>query len=327
MDWPIYVVTFPSDKGRATEFCAFALLEKPHLAARLYQIKPTLHGGIALCNEGFSVPAFFCIAFTLLPEAQSFNRFYAVQERGHTLKAIFRETLGMSDFPAEIAPYSFISRDDLARIADLLALQAGQSLADVACGNGSLGLWLAQLFNAQVIGVDYAPAALTLAREKAEALDLTARSRFVLGSFTDTTLPAQSVDAVVAFDALWLASDQAQALAEIARILRPGGRFVLTSWEQHIPMAMIKQPVADYRPLLTDAGFAVESYDYLTHSEALMKTIYERIRQAARTLLQEMGEPVKGLIGEANFVPGLVDGVNYLAQEHGPQVLVAARRL
>lgn len=263
----------------------------------------------------------------LLPEAQSFNQFYAVQERGHTLKAIFRETLGMSDFPAEIAPYSFVSRDDLARIADLLALQPGQVLADVACGNGSLGLWLARSFNAQVIGVDYAPAALTLGRDKAQTMELTARSRFVLGSFADTTLPAQSVDAVVTFDALWLASDQAQALAEIARILRPAGRFVFTSWEQHIPIAMIKQPVADYRPLLTDAGFAVESYECLTHSEALMKTIYERIRQAAPTLLQEMGEPVKELIGEAHFVPGLVDGVNYLAQEHGPHVLVAARRL
>lgn len=267
------------------------------------------------------------IAPELHKEAQSFDHFYAVQEQGHTLKAIFRDVLGFAEFPAEIVPYSFVSRADVERIASLLALQADETLADVACGNGSIGLWLARQAGAQLIGVDFAPAALRLARNKAPSLGLTDRCRFIHGSFGNTTLADQSVEAVLSIDAIWLAPDQPQALAEIARILRPGGRLVLTSWEQHIPVAIIKQLVPDYRPLLASAGFAVESYEYLDHSEALMKTIYERIREAADVLVQEMGEPVKGLIGEAHFVPGLVDGVNYIAREHGPHVLVAAKRL
>ena len=267
------------------------------------------------------------IAPELQQEAHSFNQFYAAQEQGHTLKAIFRDVLGYDEFPPEIVPYSFVSRDDLTRIAALLALREGQVLADIACGNGSIGLWLARQSGTHLIGLDYAEAALTLARGKAQALGLSARSQFTHGSFANTTLKDQTADAVVSIDAIWLASDQQQACDELARILRPGGRLVFTSWEQHVPLAIVKQPVKDYRPLLERAGFTVESYAYLEHSEALMKDIYERIRNSAGTLLQEMGEPVKGLIGEAHFVPGLVDGVNYLARENGPHVLVSAQRV
>ena len=103
-------------------------------------------------------------------EAQSFDQFYAVQEQGHTLKAIFRAGLGFTEFPPEIVPYSFISQEDLARIGALLALQECEVVADIACGNGSIGLWLMQQSGAQLMGVDVAPAALTLARSKAQAL-------------------------------------------------------------------------------------------------------------------------------------------------------------
>ncbi len=58
-----------------------------------------------------------------------------------------------------------------------------------------------------------------------------------------------------------------------------------------------------------------------------MKEIYARLRAAQATLLAECGDAIQGLLGEAHFVPGLVDGVNYSAPENGPHVLVCARRL
>lgn len=259
------------------------------------------------------------------PEAQSFDQFYAVQDRSRTLKSIFREELGLSSLSAEIIPYSFVSRTDLTRIAALLQLQKEQLFADVACGNGSIGLWLARQSGAQLTGVDVAPAAVVLAETKSRKLGIASQCRFAVGSFEKIHLTNQSVDAAVSVDAIWLAADQQHALNEIARILRPGGRLVFTSWEQHIPMPFVKQPVSDYRPLLTAAGFMIESYEYLTHSEEVMKAIYARIRNAQDQLIQEMGESVRGLIGEAHFVPGLVDGINYISRTNGPHVLVSAR--
>lgn len=260
-------------------------------------------------------------------EAHSFNDFYQRQHQSHTLKAIFREALGLTELPAAIVPYSFVSLADLRHIAALLQLRAGQSLADLACGNGSLGLWLAGQTGAHLTGVDFSVAAVAAAQAKADALDLNAQSAFTVGSLTETGLAGQAFDTAVSLDAIWLAHDQQRALHEVGRILRPQARFVFTTWEQHIPMPFVKQPVRDYRPLLEAAGFAVETYEYLRHSEALMKDIYARLRHAQAELLVEMGPAIQGLLGEAHFVPGLVDGVNYIAQETGPHVLICARRL
>lgn len=259
-------------------------------------------------------------------EARGFDQFYAVQNRSETLKAIFRDATGMNYFSAEIVPYSFVSASDLQRIASLLRVAEGQHFADIACGNGSLGLWLAKTTNAFLSGIDLSSSAIELAKEKAKALGLATVSRFSTGSFENTGLESDSMDAAVSLDAIWLAADQQQALMEIARILRKGARFVFTSWEQHIPMPFVKQPVKNYRPLLGAAGFEVDTYEYLPDSEQLMNAVYEGIRNSQTQLLEEMGDPVNSLIGEAHFVPGLVDGINYISRENGPHILVAAVR-
>lgn len=262
----------------------------------------------------------------LSEEARAFDAFYAAYARNATLQAIFRDACEMHELSEEVAHYSFVTAADLKRICGLLNLAAGDRLADLACGNGSIGLWLARQTGARLSGVDISAAALALAREKAARLGLNHLSEFVRGSFEKSGLQPQSFAAVVSIDALWLASDQQRALDEVAGLLRPGGRLVFTSWEQHIPMSFVKQPVANYRPLLESAGFEISLYEYLPHSEALMLAIYERVRHAQATLLEEPGDAVRGLIGEAYFVPGLIDGVNYISPENGPHVLACATR-
>lgn len=259
-------------------------------------------------------------------EAQAFDAFYTAYARSKTLQAIFRDACEMGELPEEIAPYSFISASDLNRICGLLSLAAGERLADLGCGAGGIGLWLARQTGARLSGVDISAAAVALAMKKAARLGLNNLSEFAIGSFENSGFQPQSFDAVVSIDALWLAPDQRRALDEAARILRPGARLVFTSWEQHIPMPFVKDPVKDYRPLLGSAGFEISLYEYLPHSEPLMMAIYERVRSAQTTLIQEMGDAVRGFIGEAYFVPGLIDGVNYISKENGPHVLVCATR-
>ena len=70
-----------------------------------------------------------------------FDREYQ-QRPGKTNLRIWRAAYG-DDYPAEAEPHSFVTKTDLARIVDLLAIGSGNTLVDLGCGRGGPGLWLA----------------------------------------------------------------------------------------------------------------------------------------------------------------------------------------
>jgi SAM-dependent methyltransferase len=77
-------------------------------------------------------------------------------------------------FPAEFAHISFLTYDELQAMTDYLALGEGTVLADLACGAGGPGLWIATQCGASVIGVDPSAAGLAQARKRAEQVGLRA---------------------------------------------------------------------------------------------------------------------------------------------------------
>ncbi|WP_409179803.1 class I SAM-dependent methyltransferase [Amycolatopsis sp. VS8301801F10] len=142
--------------------------------------------------------------------------------------------------------------DGVAEVAEALRLDPGNRLLDLACGRGGYGLEIASRTGARLIGIDFAPAALDQARGFG-----TGAAEFRLGEFADTALPDDSVDAVVCVDAIQF-QPTAAAFEEMRRVLRPGGRVALTTWEavdhadERVP-ARIRAVRTETR--LRDSGF------------------------------------------------------------------------
>ncbi|HET8820194.1 MAG TPA: class I SAM-dependent methyltransferase [Thermoleophilaceae bacterium] len=106
------------------------------------------------------------------------------------------------------------------RAADLARVGPGSIALDVATGTGDLAVELARR-GAEVTGVDFAPAMLELARQKAPGL------AFEEGDALELRHADASFDAVtVGFGARNL-SDLDRGLAEMARVTKPGGRVVV----------------------------------------------------------------------------------------------------
>ena len=103
-------------------------------------------------------------------------------------------------------------------------------MLDLACGRGAYGLLIAQNAGASLIGVDFSAQALTEAREQAARMGVSNAS-FRVAELTATGLPDASVDAVLCTDAIQFPDEPAIAYGEIRRVLKPGGRVVLTCWE------------------------------------------------------------------------------------------------
>jgi len=134
--------------------------------------------------------------------------------------------------PTEIRSTSLLGMPGLLEVRDLLQLSAQDVLVDLACGRGGYGLWLARESDARVLGVDFSAVAIDLACQNVARFGLTAaQANFRVGTLVATGLPDGTADALVCIDAIQFADDIVGAAAEFVRVVRPGGRVVLTCWE------------------------------------------------------------------------------------------------
>ena len=248
----------------------------------------------------------------------------ASEPEDSTRRRIRREVYG-EEYPAEVDPRSYLTWTELRRLAGELRVGPDDTFIDLGCGEGGPGLWVAGETRASVVGIDLAPVGIERARARAQALGLADRARFEVGDVVSTGLPDASLDAAMSVDTLWAVPDKDGAIREVARILKPGARFVFTNWDRDRSPPGYPPPLGDHRPLLERAGFEVESYDIRTGAEDQRRAYYERVVAAGAALLAELGEEATTrMMREAKGTLGLTDGVDYLA--HSRRIFVVARR-
>lgn len=230
---------------------------------------------------------------------------YDALDRGPTFNRIWRENAYLGDFPVEFAHIGFLTLSEAARLADLLRLESGHVLADLACGAGGPGLWMAQQSGATLIGVDPATAGLAAARARAERVGLAGIAEFRQGTFEQTGLDDASADAVMTIEAFQYAPDKRVALAEFARIVKPGGRVGVVCFEVDparalgLPVLGV-DPILDYTPLLAAAGFTVDAYEETPGWADRVYTTFGAVVDASEALHAEMGErAATGALSEA----------------------------
>jgi SAM-dependent methyltransferase len=117
-----------------------------------------------------------------------------------------------------------------------LGLAPGLDVLDLGCGTGNAALEAART-GARVVGLDPAPRLLATARARAEASGLDVR--WVLGDAMQLPFDDASFDRIASIFAIIFAPDAVVASRELVRVLRPGGRAVLTSWKNEGPIAEI----------------------------------------------------------------------------------------
>jgi ubiquinone/menaquinone biosynthesis C-methylase UbiE len=193
------------------------------------------------------------------------------------------------EYPDEAEPLSYITKSELRRLGQELRVGPGQEFADLGCGAGGPGLWVARDIGAALIGIDISRVAVEQARQRAAAFGLSDRSRFQVGDFLATGLSDESVDGAMSVDALHFVPDKAAAVREVWRILRPGARFALTTWDFNRQPTDRPPQVDDHRPMLEETGFTVEMYEETQDWERRMRSTSEAIIAARDDLVEERG--------------------------------------
>jgi demethylmenaquinone methyltransferase/2-methoxy-6-polyprenyl-1,4-benzoquinol methylase len=119
------------------------------------------------------------------------------------------------------------------RLAASAGEPAGARVLDVGAGTGDLTRELMRQGAAQVVGIDFAPAMLRLARSKAH--DELGGMSWLLGDGLVLPFRDETFDAVTNAFLLRNLADLGAGLAEMARVLKPGGRLVCLDMTQPPP--------------------------------------------------------------------------------------------
>ncbi|AXE24889.1 SAM-dependent methyltransferase [Streptomyces globosus] len=121
------------------------------------------------------------------------------------------------------------------RHAVLLAAPTERDTVLVVGPGPGVGLEAAARRSAHVIGIDPSPAMLAAARRRCAGALARGRLRLTAGTADRTGLPDGSVDIVMAVNNVQLWPDVPAALAELRRVLRPGGRILLCTHLKWLP--------------------------------------------------------------------------------------------
>ncbi|NIH81669.1 class I SAM-dependent methyltransferase [Amycolatopsis viridis] len=134
-------------------------------------------------------------------------------------------------------------------VVDVARLTPAETVLVVGPGPG-VGLQLAGQRARSAIGVDPSPEMRALAEARCAAEVSAGRVRLAAGSAGRTGLAPAAVDVVLSVNNVELWPDRAEGFAELLRVLRPGGRLVLSAHEKWLPV-----PRHALAAELTEAGF------------------------------------------------------------------------
>jgi ubiquinone/menaquinone biosynthesis C-methylase UbiE len=131
------------------------------------------------------------------------------------------------------------------QLAEALDLRAGQTVLDVAAGNGNATLAAARRW-CEVTSTDYVEALLTRGRKRAEADGL--QVKFQIADAEDLPFADASFDAVVSTFGGMFSPDQDRTAAEMMRVCKPGGRIGLANWTPEGFIGQMFKTIGKYLP-------------------------------------------------------------------------------
>jgi SAM-dependent methyltransferase len=146
---------------------------------------------------------------------------------------------------AHFAALEFLTTPPAARLVRHGGVRSGQRVLDVACGTGVVALTAARM-GARVTGLDLTPELLERARENAKIAGV--EVAWHLGDVEAMSLGDAEYDVVLSQFGHMFAPRPEVAVAEMLRVLKPGGTLAFSTWPPELFLGRVFALVGRYGP-------------------------------------------------------------------------------
>jgi ubiquinone/menaquinone biosynthesis C-methylase UbiE len=164
----------------------------------------------------------------------------------------------------------------------------GDEWLDAACGTGELS-FLAAAAGAHVTGMDFAEALVETARRQAAERGL--HIHFDVGDVEALPYEDGRFDVVSSTFGVMFAPDQPAAAAELARVVRPGGRLGLACWTPGGGVGQMFELLARFQPPPPEDAGSPLAWGDKAHVRKLLGDAFElTIEERVSVLLQPSGQ-------------------------------------
>lgn len=150
--------------------------------------------------------------------------------------------------------------------------QPGRVYLDVGCGTGDVSLAIVkQSHSSRVVGIDPSEGMLRIGIEKVGQSGLQGNITLLPGDVLNLQFPDKTFDGAIASFCIRNVTDRKRALAEIRRVIRPGGVFVILELIE--PDGLLMKPLFRLyskvvMPIITGLMSSIPAYRYLSDSMA-----------------------------------------------------------
>lgn len=232
-----------------------------------------------------------------------------------------RETWSEGDFH-QIARQNVCMAEALCEAVDP---RGGERVLDVACGSGTAALVAARRY-CEVTGIDYVPALIDRARQRAAADQLDAEFR--VEDVQELPFADASFDSVLSVYGVQFAPDQEKAAGEMLRVCRTGGKIglatpVASGWSgdffaanaKYVPPPPGARPPSRWgsdeglgallgggtRSIRSEKRTALQYYRSVDHAAEVFLTFFgPTIRASEAGLAEQVREDLKDVFGRYN---------------------------
>jgi len=116
------------------------------------------------------------------------------------------------------------------RLAEKLGVNQTTYLLDICSALGGPARYIANTFNARVLGIDISKTMLNKANDRTIKEGLQDKIEFRTGNALDLPVSSNSMDIVWGQDAWCYVTDKSRLIQEAVRVCKPGGKLGFTDW-------------------------------------------------------------------------------------------------